>query len=337
MRTAIGVFAPLITLLLIDRLDLVVFAVFGAFAGVYGRVDGYWNRLRMQTRSGILLLGVITAALLASHYWIAHDQPEIKQWQIVGATTLVAGICSVLAGFMRLRPAGSLFHIFAFAAIASISQPAPIWQGLLVAVLTMLLALAIGAVGALGQWSSLWKRTPLPPLSDNVRAAIWWEGLFYILAAGIAGAVANIVGSQLEAGHNYWAMVAAVVPLVGHTTKLRLHRGIHRVLGTLVGLSLVALLIVLNPPLWLLLVLIGFFQFMTEMLVMRNYFLAQIFVTPLALVGVSVAAGLSTNLLYDRMVETVIGSVVGICGVLLGSWFGGIIRRRAGIDPPNQN
>src|SRR5699024_3904412 len=143
-----------------------------------------------------------------------------------------------------------------------------------------------------------------PPLSDNVRSAIWWEGLFYILTAGIAGALANIVGSRLEAGHNYWAMVAAVVPLVGHTTKLRLHRGVHRVLGTLVGLVLMALLIVLNPPLWLPLALIGFFQFMAEMLVMRNYFMAQIFVTPLALVGVSVMSGLSTALLYDRMVET---------------------------------
>ncbi|MFY9679660.1 FUSC family protein, partial [Glutamicibacter protophormiae] len=225
---------------------------------------------------------------------------------------------------------------FAFAAIASISNPVPAWQGLLVAVLTMALALVIGAAGALGQWSSLWQRTPLPPLSDNVRSAIWWEGLFYILTAGIAGALANIVGSRLEAGHNYWAMVAAVVPLVGHTTKLRLHRGVHRVLGTLVGLVLMALLIVLNPPLWLLLALIGFFQFMAEMLVMRNYFMAQIFVTPLALVGVSVMSGLSTALLYDRMVETVIGSLVGIFGVLLGSWFGGIMRRRAGIDPPNR-
>lgn len=335
LRTAVGVFAPLIFLMAIDRLDLVVFAVFGAFVGVYGRVDGYWNRLRMQVRSSALLFGVIAAALAASHLWIAHDQPELKAWQIVGATTLVAGLCSVLAGFLRLRPAGSLFHIFAFAAIASISNPVPAWQGLLVAVLTMMLALVIGAAGALGQWSSLWQRTPLPPLSDNVRSAIWWEGLFYILTAGIAGALANIVGSRLEAGHNYWAMVAAVVPLVGHTTKLRMRRGIHRVLGTLVGLVLMALLIVLNPPLWLLLTLIGFFQFMAEMLVMRNYFMAQIFVTPLALVGVSVMSGLSTALLYDRMVETVIGSLVGILGVLLGSWFGGIKRRQAGIDPPN--
>ena len=336
LRTAVGIFAPMIILLAIDRMDLVIFAVFGAFTGVYGRVDGYWNRLRMQVRSGALFFIVIAAALAASYFWVDHAHPEIKQWQIVGATTLVSGICSVAAGFMRLRPTGSLFHIFAFAAIASIPNPAPAWQALLVAVLTIGLAIGIGAAGAIGQWSSLWKKTKLPPLSDNVRRAIWWEGLFYILAAGTAGALANSIGSRLEAGHNYWAMVAAVVPLVGHTTKLRLHRGIHRVLGTLVGLILMAVVIIFNPPLWILLALIGFFQFMTEMLVMRNYFMAQIFVTPLALVGVSLATGLSTAVMYDRMVETVIGSLVGMAGVLIGSWFGGIMRRRAGLEPPNQ-
>ncbi|MDV2979080.1 UNVERIFIED_CONTAM: FUSC family protein [Actinomycetes bacterium ARC8] len=333
LRTGVGVFAPLLALFAIDRLDLVVFAVFGAFTGVYGRVDGYWNRLRMQVRSGALFFAVIALALAASHWWIDHSDPGIKQWQVVGATTLVAGACSVLVGFMRLRPGGSLFHIFAFAAIASIPGPAPFGEALLVAGLTILLSIAIGAAGALGQWTSLWKRTPLPPLSDNVRKAIWWEGLFYILTAGVAGALANTLGSSLEAGHNYWAMVAAVVPLVGHTTSLRIRRGMHRMLGTLVGVILMAILIFLNPQVWILLAFIGFCQFMAEMLVMRNYFLAQVFITPMALVGVSLATGLSSSVMYDRVVETLIGCIVGMLGVLLGSWVGSIVKRRQGIIP----
>lgn len=335
LRTGIGVFAPMIVLLAIGRLDLVVFAVFGAFTGVYGRVDGYWNRLRMQARSGALFFAVIALALAASYWWVDHANPETKQWQIVAATTLVAGACSILAGFMRLRPGGSLFHIFAFAAIASIPNPAPFGEALLVASLTILLALAIGAAGALGQWASLWQRTPLPPLSDNVRKAIWWEGLFYILTAGVAGALANTVGSRLEAGHNYWAMVAAVVPLVGHTTTLRIRRGMHRMLGTLVGMILMAILIYLNPQVWVLLAFIGLCQFLAEMLVMRNYFMAQIFITPMALVGVSLTTGLSGAVMYDRVVETLIGCAVGMVGVLLGSWVGSIVKRKQGIVPKN--
>jgi len=337
LRTAIGIFAPLITLFAIDRMDLVVFAVFGAFTGVYGRVDGYWNRLRMQIRSGLLFFAIIALALAASYWWVDHENPETMKWQIVGATTLIAGFCSVLAGFLRLRPGGSLFHIFAFAAIASIPHAAPMGEALLVAGLTIVLALIIGAAGALGQWANVWQRTPLPPLSDNVRKAIWWEGLFHVLTAGVAGILANTLGSELSAGHNYWAMVAAVVPLVGHTSKLRIRRGLHRVLGTLVGMILIALLIWINPQVWLLLAFIGVCQFLAEMLVMRNYFMAQIFITPMALVGVSLSTGLNGAVMYDRVVETLIGCAVGMLGVLLGSWFGMLLKRRQGIVPKSES
>lgn len=337
LRTAIGIFAPLITLFAIDRMDLVVFAVFGAFTGVYGRVDGYWNRLRMQIRSGLLFFAIIALALAASYWWVDHENPETMKWQIVGATTLIAGFCSVLAGFLRLRPGGSLFHIFAFAAIASIPHAAPMGEALLVAGLTIVLALIIGAAGALGQWANVWQRTPLPPLSDNVRKAIWWEGLFHVLTAGVAGILANTLGSELSAGHNYWAMVAAVVPLVGHTSKLRIRRGLHRVLGTLVGMILIALLIWINPQVWLLLAFIGVCQFLAEMLVMRNYFMAQIFITPMALVGVSLSTGLNGAVMYDRVVETLIGCAVGMLGVLLGSWFGMVLKRRQGIVPKSES
>ncbi|MCW4465830.1 FUSC family protein [Glutamicibacter sp. MNS18] len=330
LRTGIGIFAPLILLLAINRLDLMVFVVFGAFTGVYGRVDGYWNRLRMQLRSGALFFAVIALALLASHWWINHDDPELKSWQLVGATTLVAGACSVAAGFLRLRPAGSLFHIFAFAAIASIAEPAPAGQALLAAAATIVFQIVVGASGAIGQWANVWQRTALPPLSGNVKSAIWWEGLFYVLTAGAAGALANTVGSRLDAGHNYWAMVAAVVPLVGHTTRMRVRRGVHRVLGTLVGMLLMAALVLANPPVLVLVVCIGLLQFMTEMLVIRNYFLAQIFVTPLALIGVSLVSGLSTAVMYDRIVETLIGSAVGILGVIGGSLFGRLLLRIRG-------
>ena len=37
IRCAVGVFVPLITLVLLGRLDLAIFASFGAFTGIYGR------------------------------------------------------------------------------------------------------------------------------------------------------------------------------------------------------------------------------------------------------------------------------------------------------------
>ena len=44
VRCALGVLLPMAALLLVDRLDLSVFAVFAAFTNVYGRVPGHVDR-----------------------------------------------------------------------------------------------------------------------------------------------------------------------------------------------------------------------------------------------------------------------------------------------------
>lgn len=329
LRTAVGIFVPLFGLLAIDRLDLMVFVIFGAFTGVYGRVPGYANRLAAQAKAGGLFLVVILAAALASHYLVDHDDVAASAWMVVGLTTVVSGICSVVTGYLQLRPGGSLFHIFAFAAIASMPHQPPPAESMAAATAAVLLSIVLGFSGIVFVKGASWGRYTAPaPLSKPVRLAIWIEALMYLLAAGLAGAIANLLAPALSTGHSYWAMVAAVVPLVGHTTRHRVRRGVHRILGTLTGLVLMAAVIAFAPPVWVLLTMIGLLQFAAEMFIARNYFLAQIFVTPLALVGVSFGTGLNTVLLYDRMLETIIGALVGMLVVLLGALYGSWLRRR---------
>ena len=61
---------------------------------------------------------VISAAAPASRYLVNHDDTMAGTWMVVGLLAVDSGICSVITGYLQLRPAGSLFHIFAFAAIA---------------------------------------------------------------------------------------------------------------------------------------------------------------------------------------------------------------------------
>lgn len=329
LRMALGIFLPLFGLLALDRLDLMVFVIFGAFTGVYGRVQGYGNRLAAQTKAGTLFLVVIGAAALASRYLVNHDEIIAGTWMVVGLTTLVSGICSVITGYLQLRPAGSLFHIFAFAAIASMAHQPPPLESLIAALVAVLFSVVLGFSGIIFTKGATWGPfTARTPLSRPVRMAIWNEAWLYMLAAGLAGFTANLLAPALSTGHSYWAMVAAVVPLVGHTTRHRVRRGVHRILGTLTGLLAMAAVIAMDPPVWALLAMIGLLQFGAEMFIARNYFLGQIFVTPLALMGVSVGSGLDTALLYDRMLETVIGAVIGMLVVLIGSVYGTWLRRR---------
>ena len=145
LRCAVGVFVPLITLVLLGRLDLAIFASFGAFTGIYGRGEQHGTRFAVQLRAGLLMLLVIFLASLAARVGPALGLDAVAgSWLLVLTTTLVAGTCSVAISWLRLRPAGSLFHIFAFAAIASIPHQPPVWQAMLVAVLTTVLSLVIG-------------------------------------------------------------------------------------------------------------------------------------------------------------------------------------------------
>ncbi|MEA5455970.1 FUSC family protein [Sinomonas sp. JGH33] len=320
LRVALGVFVPLLALTLANRLDLAIFASFAAFTGIYGRNEPHRVRVVAQARAGLLMLGVILAATLAARL---SPGGALTPWEIVEATTIVAWLCSVLVGLWRLRPAGSLFHIFAFAAVSSLPHQPPLADAVLAAGATFALCLAIG----LSSRVTASRRSPLAwadvraaarvRLGKAERRAVWLESIGYLVAPGIAGVAATAVGQALGFGHNYWAMVAAVVPLVGHSTRHRASRGLQRVLGTVVGLVLLAGIAALRPAPWAMVVLIAVCQFGAEMLIARQYFLAQVCVTPLALLSTLLAAHTDPGaLLHDRFIDTAIGSVVGVAVVL---------------------
>ena len=319
IRCAVGVCVPLITLVFLDRLDLAIFASFGAFAGIYGRNEPHARRFRLQFRAGALMVVVMLLAALTARAGAALALSTADTiWLQVVATTLVAGACSLIVAWWRLRPAGSLFHIFAFAAIASISNQPPLWQAMLVAVLTVAFSLLVGLSSRVVRS----RRTPwvLPasaPLTRAEKRTALLDGIGYLVAAGLAGTLATLLGEQLGFGHNYWAMVAAVVPLVGHTTRHRVSRGLQRIVGTAIGLVLLAGILLLQPVPWQTVLVIAACQFGAEMFIARQYVLAQIFVTPLALVStLLVVPSAPVILLRDRIFETVIGAAVGIAVVL---------------------
>ena len=319
LRCAVGIFVPLITLLLLGRLDLAIFASFGAFTGIYGRNEPHGTRFVLQLRAGLLMLLVMFLAALAARIGDAWGlDREATTWLLVVATTLVAGGCSVVISLLRLRPAGSLFHIFAFAAIASIPNQPPVLEAMVVAVLTTALSLVIGfSARVLPSHRTPWVWPTPIRLAEGEKRTAWLEGVGYLVAAGVAGSLATLAGTWLGFGHNYWAMVAAVVPLVGHTTRHRVRRGIQRIIGTVLGLALLAVILLLNPAPWQIVLVIALCQFGAELFIARQYVLAQIVVTPLALISTLLVVPSSPAiLLRDRIIETVIGAAVGVSVVL---------------------
>jgi uncharacterized membrane protein YccC len=122
-------------------------------------------------------------------------------------------------------------------------------------------------------------------------------------------------------------MAAAAVPLAGADLPSSVHRGIHRIVGTLLGLVIVA--VVLLPGPWaplphipgaeaaVLAVLVIIFQFTTELFMARHYGLAMVSFTPVILLMTQLAAPDDPYVLIaERGVETAVGAVTGILVVV---------------------
>lgn len=125
----------------------------------------------------------------------------------------------------------------------------------------------------------------------------------------IAGGIAALLGIS----HAYWAMAAAVLVLhLGADRARTLRRGAQRLLGTWLGLGLAAAVLATHPQGWWLALVLALLSFAIEMLVVRNYTLACVFITATALTIGSAGHRVDvSDLLLARGLDTAIGCAVG--------------------------
>lgn len=116
--------------------------------------------------------------------------------------------------------------------------------------------------------------------------ALQWpsEVLMVGLRVGIAAVVTGALAMVLPMAHPYWAIAFATLVLhQGGARQAQTVRGIQRLIGTMAGLGVYALILWWAPHgVWVALFL-AVLQFSIELLVVRNYALAVTFITPLAL------------------------------------------------------
>lgn len=118
-----------------------------------------------------------------------------------------------------------------------------------------------------------------------------------------AGALSALLG--LERPH--WAVLSALIVLQTGPDRVRGQvRAIHRFVGTIAGLGLFALIYQLGPTGYALIALVAALQFCIELFVPRNYALAVVFITPVALIagGVATTGGPIGPVIRDRLWET---------------------------------
>ncbi|MGI5219568.1 FUSC family protein [Nocardia sp. CA-290969] len=130
----------------------------------------------------------------------------------------------------------------------------------------------------------------------------------------IAALLAGGLTVALDLGRPDWAVLTVTVLLHQGPDRMRgTYRGVHRIGGTALGLVLFAGLYALEPRAWVLVLVLMALQFAIETFVARNYGLAVVFITPLALLmGGGGHYGDIFPVIRDRLTESVIGVVIGL-------------------------
>ncbi|MFE3290507.1 FUSC family protein [Rhodococcus sp. NPDC059234] len=304
-RVAIGLVVPGLALVIAGRPDLIVYAVFGSFTGMYGRSECHRERLRHQLQaSGVLLTGVAIGVLLSGI--------QARPWMLVVTEVGFAAVGSVVTDRCGLRPAGPFFGIFALGAIAvgPAGHVAP-WAALAIYAGTALLSIVVGQSRSI-RGRALGRGTAARPVRADGQpdtSEVLIQAARYALALSIAG----VIGLLLGIGHLNWALAGAAVPLAATDARSRVYRGIHRVLGTLAGLAATAALLLPDLSATVLAVFVIALLFPTELFMTRNYGLAIGFFTPLIMLMTELAYPTEPmTLIRDRVIGTLLGVAAGV-------------------------
>jgi hypothetical protein len=304
LRAAVSVGVPLLAVWALERLDLSVYASFGAFAALYGRHDGCGDRIRMQIAAASVLVG----SMLVGTALAVVGAPTIVRVTVVA---LIAAVVTLVAYAERWNPPGALFAVFAAGTCASLPAEASALAAVLI-VGGLSAAFGIGLTASLALLRRGGSVAGSDPRPIRRRAPLGALSREMAITVGIGALLAGVCGLLLVGTHWYWAMVGAVAALGGAHVTARVVRGAQRLAGTLVGVFVAAGLLALHlPPLATILVAVVL-QAAAEMFVGRNYGIAMVLITPLALLMVELAAPTDPALLLrDRLVDTSIGVTIG--------------------------
>ncbi|QDP97136.1 FUSC family protein [Microlunatus elymi] len=322
IRAALSVAVPLLVLLGIGHIEWSLYATFGAFTALYGRTSPLRPRLRMQAFAGLTLtVSVLLGVLIGISPY--------RSWLLIPVAAVWATFIALIAHRRHWHPPGPLFPVFALGACASV--PAT-WTDVPIA-LTVVVSSALFAIGLTALVSLLGRSglirklikagprpTPARPKpAGSQQRLIEWRLRHYPIRYAISVAIAGLIATSIGfIGHPYWAMVAAVVPMAAPDQGARLLRAAQRLIGTVIGVVIAGAILALDLPSLLVILIAALLQAGAELTVGRNYGLALLFITPLALSMTQLAHPLPIGeLVRDRTVETFIGVAVAVIITLL--------------------
>ncbi|MGV4413710.1 FUSC family protein [Chryseobacterium sp. T1] len=115
----------------------------------------------------------------------------------------------------------------------------------------------------------------------------------------------------------YWVPISCLAVMQGVTRQHIWRRGLYRVLGTILGMLLCGMILsFLQAPIEII-IAIMVLQFLVELFIVKNYFFAVLFVTPMTVLLSEAGHSLTLDpdlLVISRLKDVLLGSLLGIIG-----------------------
>lgn len=161
-------------------------------------------------------------------------------------------------------------------------------------------------------------------IKDILAHAFDRNSLVFVTALrfGVITTFAALVAYSFDFTRSYWIPLSCVAVMSGATMVATYYRAIQRSIGTIIGIMIASSILYFQPSGYALVLIIFAFTFMTEFCIVKNYGLAVIFITPNALLlAETISQGDFAFFHFSsaRIVDVLIGSAIGLVGVLLMS------------------
>lgn len=311
VRVGLSVGLPLLAVFAMGRLDLAVFAAFGALASLYGHSEPSGRRIGTQLTVAVALtLTMAVATLFAA----AHGPTSLLGVLLV-ATVLCAGALGAVMGWV---PRGEIFFVLVLLVLAGI--PAT-WTKALVGTSVGFGAALFSVALTILDRALAGESDERDHLRDRITARLAIidrrQHVVSIVAAAVAVLAAWLAALALGIGHPFWApvVVSAMMPPL---LSSRVHRRvIHVLAGTLGGVALASVIFSFDPDPLALIVMIMVCQAIGELFIAKQFGLALLFLSPLAIGMSNLGRGLPWGpLLAERLVEAGLGSAIGLLAIV---------------------
>lgn len=310
---------PLALLTLAGHQTLGLIASLGSFTALYSPHLKHSERVRVLP---IIGAGMVAACLIG----IAFAD---STWLTIAGVTVVASLACLLILGLQVGPPGPMPFILVNGVSGHLAAPAALGgsgldgrlvlagvaAGVASSVLVVALPLLLPAVR---------RREGAPRPLGTLFGSLELYGASRWIAIRVVGAVivASVASLPLGIPRAYWVVLSAVAILqASHWIAFTITRAIQRFLGTVVGVAVFVLISLLEPRgLWLVLI-VAALEFMVELVVTKNYGLALLFITPVALI-VSTAnlAGNPLGIIGERVIDTLLGAIIAMAVLFASEW-----------------